>query len=357
MASRTLCLVLPVRKASCRRKLRFWRATASGRMSSPRASRSLDSGGRDVRPRLQLHRLPVGGIAIDQTGTALPEETLAACQASDAVLLGAVGGPKWSDPRAAVRPEQGLLALRAGLGLFANLRPVKVYPALVDASTLKPEVVDGVDMIIVRELTGGAYFGQPQGQWGEAPDRWAVDSMRYTEGEIARLMRVAFELARARRKKVRRPTRRTCWRRPGLADGGARGPRRVSGRGTGRRAGRCVLDVPGARPAPVRRDRDREHLRRHPVGRGRDAGGQHGHAAVASLGERDCRRRAADGPVRADPRQRAGHRGQGHRQPARDDPELRDAAPLVARPAGRGGRGRAGRGAGPGRGLSAAATS
>lgn len=143
-----------------------------------------------------------GGIAIDQTGAALPDETLATCQASDAVLLGAVGGPKWSDPRAAVRPEQGLLRLRAGLGVFANLRPVKLYGPLVDASTLKREVVEGVDMIIVRELTGGAYFGQPQGQWGEAPDRWALDSMRYTEGEIARLMRVAFELARLRRRKV-----------------------------------------------------------------------------------------------------------------------------------------------------------
>lgn len=144
----------------------------------------------------------MGGCSIDQLGTALTDDTLARCQASDAVLLGAVGGPKWSDPRAAVRPEQGLLRLRAGLQVFANLRPVKLYPALVDASTLKREVVEGVDMVIVRELTGGAYFGEPQGQWGEAPDRWAVDSMRYTEGEIARLMRVAFELARTRSKKV-----------------------------------------------------------------------------------------------------------------------------------------------------------
>ncbi len=144
----------------------------------------------------------MGGISIDQFGTALTDATLEQCQASDAVLLGAVGGPKWSDPRAAVRPEQGLLRLRAGLGVFANLRPVKLYPALADASTLKREVVEGIDMVIVRELTGGAYFGQPQGQWGEAPERWAVDSMRYTEGEIARLMRVAFDLARMRRKKV-----------------------------------------------------------------------------------------------------------------------------------------------------------
>ncbi|MGQ9841083.1 MAG: 3-isopropylmalate dehydrogenase, partial [Anaerolineae bacterium] len=144
----------------------------------------------------------VGGIAIDETGTPLPDETLAACCASDAVLLGAVGGPKWSDPRAAVRPEQGLLGLRSGLGLFANLRPVKVYPALVGASTLKPEVVSAVDMIIVRELTGGLYFGKPQGRQDTPQGRAAVDTLHYTEAEIERLMRLAFELARSRRKKV-----------------------------------------------------------------------------------------------------------------------------------------------------------
>jgi 3-isopropylmalate dehydrogenase len=144
----------------------------------------------------------VGGIAIDQTGTALPDETLAACRASDAVLLGAVGGPKWSDPRAAVRPEQGLLGLRGGLGLFANLRPVKVYPALIDASTLKPEVVTGVDLIIVRELTGGLYFGKPQGRVDTPQGRAAVDTMYYTATEVERLMRVSFDLARGRRKKL-----------------------------------------------------------------------------------------------------------------------------------------------------------
>ena len=144
----------------------------------------------------------IGGIAIDTTGNPLPDETLAACKASDAVLLGAVGGPKWSDPSAKVRPEQGLLGLRGGLGLYANVRPVKVYPALVGASTLKPEVLAGVDMIILRELTGGLYFGKPQGQSGEKPNRSGVDTMFYTEGEVSRLMRLAFELARGRRKKV-----------------------------------------------------------------------------------------------------------------------------------------------------------
>jgi 3-isopropylmalate dehydrogenase len=143
-----------------------------------------------------------GGIAIDETGNPLPDETIAACRQADAVLLGAVGGPKWSDPAAKVRPEQGLLKLRQEFGLFANIRPVKIYPALVEASTLKKEVVEKVDLVIVRELTGGLYFGQPQGRQDNAQGRAAVDTMYYTEGEIRRLMRVAFELARQRRKKV-----------------------------------------------------------------------------------------------------------------------------------------------------------
>ncbi len=144
----------------------------------------------------------IGGIAIDETGNPLPDETLDACRRSDAVLLGAVGGPKWSDPRAAVRPEQGLLKIRKELGLYANLRPVKLFPPLADASPLRPEVVTGTDMVIVRELTGGLYFGQPQGREGTAGDRSAVDTLRYTEGEIERLMRTAFDLARTRRRKL-----------------------------------------------------------------------------------------------------------------------------------------------------------
>jgi 3-isopropylmalate dehydrogenase len=143
-----------------------------------------------------------GGIAIDQTGNPLPDESLAACQQAAAVLLGAVGGPKWSDPKAPVRPEQGLLRLRKELGLFANIRPVKIYPALADASALKREVVEKVDLIIVRELTGGLYFGQPQGRQHSSQGRTAVDTMYYSEAEIGRLMRVSFELARQRRKKV-----------------------------------------------------------------------------------------------------------------------------------------------------------
>lgn len=143
-----------------------------------------------------------GGIAIDQTGNPLPDESLDACHQADAVLLGAVGGPKWSDPKAPVRPEQGLLKLRKELGLFANIRPVKIYPALADASTLKREVVEKVDLVIVRELTGGLYFGQPQGRQDNAQGRAAVDTMYYSEAEIGRLMRISFDLARQRRKKI-----------------------------------------------------------------------------------------------------------------------------------------------------------
>jgi len=144
----------------------------------------------------------VGGVAIDETGVALSQETLKMCQDSNAVLLGAVGGPKWDDPKVKVRPEDGLLALRKGLGLFANLRPVKVFPALVDSTNLKPEVIKGVDFIFVRELTGGLYFARPKRQWRTSRGRRATDTMTYSEQEIERIVRVGFELARGRRKKL-----------------------------------------------------------------------------------------------------------------------------------------------------------
>jgi 3-isopropylmalate dehydrogenase len=144
----------------------------------------------------------IGGAAIDATGTALPDGVLETCRAADAVLLGAVGGPRWDDPRAAVRPEQGLLGLRKGLGLYANLRPVRVYDALAQFSTLREEVIIGTDFVTVRELTGGLYFGQPQGRQGEPPNRSAVDTCAYTEAEVERVARVAFELARSRRRRV-----------------------------------------------------------------------------------------------------------------------------------------------------------
>ena len=143
-----------------------------------------------------------GGCAIDQFGTALPDSTLKLCRKSDAILLGAMGGPKWDDPKATVRPEQGLLALRKGLGLFANLRPVKVFPQLRDSTPIKPGVLDGVDMVVVRELTGGLYFGKPKQQWRSAKGRRAKDTMAYSEEEIRRILQVGFQLARKRRKKL-----------------------------------------------------------------------------------------------------------------------------------------------------------
>jgi 3-isopropylmalate dehydrogenase len=144
----------------------------------------------------------IGGCSIDAYGTALSDDTLIACQNSDAILLGAVGGPKWDDPTAAVRPEQGLLALRKGLETFANLRPVKPHPDLLDASPLRSERLDGVDLLVVRELTGGIYFGEPSERRKLNGQTQAIDTMSYTESEIQRVTRLAFELARKRRKKV-----------------------------------------------------------------------------------------------------------------------------------------------------------
>lgn len=152
--------------------------------------------------KFHFHAGLVGGIAIDKEGTALSEETLTLCKQCDAVLLGAVGGPKWDDPQAKVHPEDGLLALRKELGLFANLRPVKVFPMLVNSTRLKPEVIENVDLVIVRELTGGLYFGQPKRRWRDDGGRQAVDTLFYSEGEIERILRVGFELACSRSKRL-----------------------------------------------------------------------------------------------------------------------------------------------------------
>lgn len=139
----------------------------------------------------------IGGIAIDNHGEPLPAATLDACSGADAVLLGAVGGPKWSDPNAKVRPEQGLLAIRKALGLFANLRPVRTHPAALHASPIKPELLNDVDFVVVRELTGGIYFGDKTRDADSASDL-----CRYTVAEIERVLRSAFRLARQRRGKL-----------------------------------------------------------------------------------------------------------------------------------------------------------
>ncbi|HVO70517.1 MAG TPA: 3-isopropylmalate dehydrogenase [Aggregatilineaceae bacterium] len=141
----------------------------------------------------------IGGCAIDAVGNPLPADTLAACESADAVLLGAVGGPRWSDPAAPVRPEQGLLKLRQHFDLFANLRPVKAYPALAQHAPLRADLLEGVDILVVRELTSGVYFGERCEQ-GESDRAW--DTMLYTVEQVRRVARVAFEAARKRRGKV-----------------------------------------------------------------------------------------------------------------------------------------------------------
>ena len=142
----------------------------------------------------------IGGCAIDATGSALPPATVQAAEKADAVLLGAVGGPKWDDPKAASRPEDGLLAIRKALKLYANLRPVKVYPCLAYASPLKPEILEGVDFLVVRELTGGLYFGQPKERRIRTDGGvTAVDTLEYHDYEVQRILKLAFDLATKRR--------------------------------------------------------------------------------------------------------------------------------------------------------------
>jgi 3-isopropylmalate dehydrogenase len=152
---------------------------------------------------VELEHADVGGVAVDAKGSPLPEDTLALARDADAILLGAVGGPRWDAVERDLRPEQGLLRLRAALGVFANLRPALTYPPLAAASTLKAEVVSGLDLMIVRELTGGIYFGEPRGvRTLDGGERQGFNTLVYAESEIERICRVAFELAKKRGRKV-----------------------------------------------------------------------------------------------------------------------------------------------------------
>jgi 3-isopropylmalate dehydrogenase len=159
--------------------------------------------GEQLDIQLEFTEALIGGAAIDATGEPLPAKTLDICRNSDSVLLAAIGGYKWDTLARHLRPETGLLGLRAGLGLFANLRPAKILPHLIDSSTLKRDVVEGVDIMVVRELTGGIYFGQPRGIFTtETGEKRGVNTMAYTEAEIDRIGRVAFETARKRSKRL-----------------------------------------------------------------------------------------------------------------------------------------------------------
>jgi 3-isopropylmalate dehydrogenase len=164
------------------------------------AQRVLDAVVKRFGHTVQYDEHLFGGVSYDRYGAPLTEKTLAACAAADAVLLGAVGGPKWDLLPREVRPEQGLLALRKKLGLFANLRPVRVHPALLDASSLKPAVIRDVDLVVIRELTGGLYFGEPRFTREEGGITRSVDTLAYTSEEIRRVADLAFRIARGRRK-------------------------------------------------------------------------------------------------------------------------------------------------------------
>ena len=164
--------------------------------------RALEAVGTVFGHRFNLEYGDIGGISIDNHGIPFTGEVRAMTDSADAVLFGAVGGPKWDDPNATVRPEQGLLDIRAHMGVFANIRPVKVYPWLIESSVLKPEVVQDVELVVVRELTGGLYYAEPRGRRETPNGLVAEDTMRYTEGEIERVLRIGFELARGRRGKL-----------------------------------------------------------------------------------------------------------------------------------------------------------
>jgi 3-isopropylmalate dehydrogenase len=273
--------------------------------------------------KFEMEEALLGGCAVDATGSPFPEATQKLAKEADAVLLGAVGGPKWDVLPREQRPERGLLGIRKQLGLFANLRPAILYPELANASTLKPEVVAGLDILIVRELTGDIYFGQPRGIETREVDgkvqRFGFNTMHYTESEIRRIGRVAFEAARKRNKKVCSVDKMNVlettqlWRdvmnelAPEYPDV---------------ELSHMLVDnaamqlVQGAQA--VRRDGHRQHVRRHPLRRGVDADRFDRHVAVGLA------RRKQQGDVRAVPRLGAGYRRQGRGQSAGDDPLRRD---------------------------------
>ncbi|MDH7500323.1 MAG: 3-isopropylmalate dehydrogenase [candidate division NC10 bacterium] len=173
-----------------------------GREVMPEAIKVLEVVAARFGHRFECQEALVGGAAIDAKGVPLPEETAQLCENSDAVLFGAIGGPKWDSLDYSLRPERGILGLRQRLGLYANLRPAKLFEPLMDASPLKPDVIRGLDLILVRELLGDVYFGRPRGVESVPGGKRGTNTMTYTSGEIRRIAEVAFQIARGRRRKV-----------------------------------------------------------------------------------------------------------------------------------------------------------
>ncbi len=313
------------------------------------AKKVLDAVGRRFGHTFSYADHLMGGCAIDALGTSLPDETVAAAKSADAVLLGAVGGPKWDNPNAVDRPERGLLAIRKALNLFANLRPVKLHPQLISASTIKEETLAGVDLLVVRELTGGAYFG-PRQEAGEEGFE-AFDTMLYTRPEIERVVRLAAIAAQGRSGKLTSVDKANV-----LAS--SRLWRRVTVE--------VMADYPDVAVEHVLVDAMAMYLIRRPADfdvvvsenlfgdiltdEASMLAGFHGHVALGQHRRHYEQPQSALGPLRTHPRQRAGHRRPGHRQPPGHDPELRHAPAPQPGAGSRGRRHRSRRGHGSQRG-------
>ena len=276
----------------------------------------------------------VGGSAYDAHKVSITEETMALANAADSVIFGAVGGPKWDKIPYDVRPEAGLLRLRKDLGLFANLRPAVCYPALAESSSLKREVVEGLDIMIVRELTGGVYFGEPKTitDLGNNQKR-AIDTQIYDTYEIERIARVGFDLARKRRNKLTSMEKRNVMKTGVLWNEVVTQvhQREYKDVTLEHRAGRRRRHAAGALAEAVRRDRHRQPVRRHAVGRRRHADRLARHAAVGLARRHRSEDEEEQGAVRAGARLGAGHRRHRRGQPDRDDRLVRHGAALFAR--------------------------
>ncbi len=276
----------------------------------------------------------VGGSAYDAHGKAISDDDMARAMAADAVLFGAVGGPKWDGVAYEVRPEAGLLRLRKDMELFANLRPAICYPALAESSSLKKDVVEGLDILIVRELTGGVYFGEPKQiiDLGNGQKR-GIDTQVYDTFEIERISGVAFELARTRSNKVCSMEKRNVmksgvlWNEVVTATHKAR----YADVELSPHAGRCRRHAAGPLAQAVRRHRHRQPLRRHAVRRRRHADRIARHAAFGFARRAGRQDRQAQGALRARARLGARHRRPGHRQSDRHDRVLRHVPALFVR--------------------------
>ena len=275
-----------------------------------------------------------GGCAYDAHGVAVTDETVAKAKAADAVIFGSVGGPKWDKVPYEHRPEAGLLRLRKDLALYANLRPAVTYPALADASSLKRELVEGLDIMILRELTGGVYFGEPKTitDLGNGQKR-AVDTQVYDTYEIERISRVAFELARKRRNKVTSMEKRNVMKTGVLWNEVVTQVHSDEFKDV--QLEHVLADAGGMQlvrnPEAVRRDRDRQPVRRHALRCRRDAHRLARHAGLGLARRGRSEDAEAQGAVRAGARLGARHRRQGHREPDRHDRVVRDGAALFVR--------------------------